>query len=113
MLTRTCLQERLAGFDAGSDHDSVWRSRDPDGREVVLDWVGWSHILRRHPYIGVEPQDIVAAVARPDARMLGRDVGEEWFYRSGFGRSTWIKVVVHYEHERGLIVTAFPRRSFP
>lgn len=91
----------------------MWRSSDPDGREVVLDWVGWSHILRRHPYIGVEPQDIVATVARPDARMLGRDVGEEWFYRSGLGRSAWIKVVVHYEQERGLIVTAFPRRSFP
>ena len=91
----------------------MWSVRDPDGREVVLDWVGWSHILRRHPYIGATPQIIVAAVARPDERVSGREAGEEWFYRRGAGPSSWIKVVVHYEHGRGLIVTAFPRRSFP
>jgi hypothetical protein len=91
----------------------VWSVRDPEGFEVVLDWEGWNHILRRHPYIGVGPQDIVAVVARPDERVPGREAGERWYYRRGLGPSAWIRVVVHYEHDRGLVVTAFPRRSFP
>ena len=90
----------------------MWETTDPDGRDVVLDQAGWSHVLRRHPYIGVEPDVLVETVARPDARKSGRP-GEEWFYRRGAGPSTWIRVVVHYEHNRGLIVTGFPLRSFP
>ena len=57
------------------------------------------------------PEDIVAVVAEPDERIPGRTQGEEWLYCRGIGQSAWIKVVVHYEHERGLIVTAYPRRS--
>jgi hypothetical protein len=91
----------------------VWKTVDPEGRDVVLEWTGWSHVLRRHPYIGVEPDVLLDTVARPNARRLGPGPGEEWFYRRGAGPSAWIRVVVHYELERGLIVTAFPRRSFP
>jgi hypothetical protein len=91
----------------------MWETTDPDGRTVQLDWVGWSHIVRRHPYIGVGREVILDTVARPDAIRAGHEPGEEWFYRRGAGPSTWIRVVVHYEQGRGLIVTAFPRRSFP
>ena len=91
----------------------MWKTRDPDGREVVLSWARWTHVLRRHPYIGVKPEAVVDAVARPDVHMPGRRAGEEWFYRREAGPSAWISVVVHYEHDRGLIMTAFPRRSFP
>lgn len=70
-------------------------------------------MLFGHPYIGVAPEDIVDAVARPDARMVGPGQFEEWFYREGAGPSAWIKVVVHYEYRRGLILTAFPRRTYP
>ena len=52
----------------------MWETRDPDGRDVVLSWADWLHVLHRNPYI---------------------------------------RVVVHYEHGRGRIVTAFPRRSIP
>ena len=56
---------------------------------------------------------IFGAVADPDRRVAGPEVGEEWFHSSGFGPSRWLRVVVHYEEDRGRIVTAFPRRSFP
>jgi hypothetical protein len=91
----------------------VWETTDPDGRNVVLHRTRWSHVLVRHPYIGVEPEVILDAVARHDARIPGRESGEEWFYRRGAGPSAWIRVVVHYEHGRGVIATAFPRRAFP
>jgi hypothetical protein len=91
----------------------MWETIDPAGREVVLDWAGWSHVLRRHPYIGVEREVLLETVARPDARSPGPQPNEEWFYRRGAGPSAWIRVVVHYEGNHGLIVTAFPRRSFP
>ena len=71
------------------------------------------HIVRRHPYIGVTQDDILAVVARPDTRMAGGTKGEEWYYRRGLGPSEWLRVVVHFRDERGLIVTAFPRRSLP
>jgi hypothetical protein len=37
----------------------------------------------------------------------------EWFYAAGVGPSRWLKVVVVYEGQRGFIVTAHARRSFP
>ncbi len=91
----------------------MWETRDPDGRDVVLRRARWSHVLVRHPYLDVEPEVVLDTVARPDARVPGREPGEEWFYRRGVGPSQWLRVVVHYEHDRGLIATAFPRRSFP
>ena len=66
----------------------MWSVRDPDGRDVVLTAERWAHVLDRQPH-------------------------EEWFYRRGAGPSFWIRVVVHYERGYGLVVTAFPRRSFP
>ena len=95
-------------------HDRVvWETRDPDGRQVVLLWLHWSHVIDRHPYIGVGPEGLLDAIAHPDARLAGQRPGQEWFYRRGIGPSAWIRVVVHYEGNRGRIVTAFPRRAFP
>lgn len=91
----------------------MWETADPDGRAVLLELRGWSHIVRRHPYIGVTQEDILSVVARPDERVPGRAQGEEWFYGRGIGPSEWIRVVVHFDQDRGLIVTAFPRRSLP
>jgi hypothetical protein len=91
----------------------VWETTDPDGRPVILTPEGWAHIFDRHEYIGVTRDDMVEIVHRPDRRRRGLRRDEEWFYRRGLGPSAWIRVVVHYAHGRGLIVTAFPRRSFP
>jgi hypothetical protein len=90
----------------------VWETTDPDGRLVVLEWEGWRHI-RGHRELDVSPEAILRVVAAPDERLAGRAPYEEWFYASGIGPSAWVKVVVHYEAARGLVITAFPRRSFP
>lgn len=73
----------------------------------------WAHIVDKHRDLGVEPHVITDAVAAPDQRVSGSEDGEEWFYRRGIGPSRWLKVVVHYEHGRGVIATAFARRAFP
>jgi len=91
----------------------MWSTRDPDGRTVILTTERWEHVIFGHPYVGVTPEEVIEAVARPDARVVGRGYGEEWFYRAGLGPSMWLRVVVHYEHDRGLIRTAFPRRAYP
>ena len=84
---------------------------DPDGRRVVLDENGWRHIKRRHPQLATALREIMSAVREPDQRKPGRIPGEEWFFLQG-GVTRWIHVVVHYEQDRGRIVTAFPR-SWP
>jgi hypothetical protein len=91
----------------------VWETHDPEGRKVVLLPARWSHVTSRHPYLDVEPQVVLETVAEPDARVPGHRPGEEWYYRRSVGPSAWIRVVVHYEHGEGRIVTAFPRRAFP
>jgi hypothetical protein len=95
------------------DDRLVWETIDPQGRRVVLTHLRWLHICARHGELDLEPDVLLDAVARPDRRAPGRGRSEEWFYRHGVGPSRWIRVVVHYEQERSLIVTAFPRRSFP
>lgn len=87
----------------------MWETRDPDGRRVVLSPDRWRHIVERHPYLGLEPDDVMQAVARPDLRRDGRSVSEEWYYRRAAGPSRWTRVVVHYDGNRGFVVTAFPR----
>ncbi len=91
----------------------MWETVDPEGRRVVLEHRRWEHIVGTHGDLGVEPEVVLRAVVRPDRRVRAREADEEWFYLSGVGPSHWIKVVVHYEGDRGSVVTAFPRRAFP
>lgn len=91
----------------------MWLTIDPDGRRVDMHLRGWRHIVEAHPQLRVDPETVLAAVSSPEHRTPGREHGEEWFYAGRAGPSRWLKVVVHYEDNRGLIVTAFPRRSFP
>jgi len=91
----------------------VWETVDPDGRRVALTWSRWSHIRRKHRNLGIARDVLLDIVAAPDERISGREEGEEWFYRRGVGPSAWVKVVVHFDREHGVIATAFPRRSFP
>ena len=62
---------------------------------------------------GLTPPPPGKAAPDPDARVAGRVEREAWFYVRRAGPSAWIRVVVHYKEDRGTIVTAFPRRSFP
>jgi hypothetical protein len=95
-------------------HDrAVWETSDPHGRRVALRVRDWLHIVETHAELDVEPEVILEIVRDPDHRTPGRTEDEVWFYGAGAGPSRWIKVVVHYEHGRGQIATAFPRRTFP
>jgi len=83
----------------------VWETVDPDGRRVVLSFERWRHIVERHPYLGLRPEEVIDAVTQPDARILGRTPEEEWYYRREAGPSRWTRVVVHYEGDRGIVVS--------
>jgi len=91
----------------------VWETSDPNGRAVELSLDRWSHISEGHPELRVTPTAILSIVAEPDRHIAGRRAGEEWFYGRDTGPSTWLRVVVHYERDRGRIIIAFPRRAFP
>jgi hypothetical protein len=82
---------------------------DPDGRRVILDEAGWSHIKRRHPMLASRLREIMAAVREPAWRSAGREDGEEWYFSKEVLTRLWVQVVVHYEGGEGWIVTAFPR----
>lgn len=91
----------------------MWQTTDPDGRRVALTFERWRHIVDRHRELGRSRRAVLAAVSHPDERLPGREPGEEWFYGRETERGRLIKVVVHFDGGRGLIVTAFPRRSIP
>ncbi len=86
---------------------------DPDGRSVELTEERWRHVEEVHPEIAGLVDDVMATVSDPHRRSEGREAGEQWFYREGLGPTRWLKVVVSYGEERGFIVTAHGRRSFP
>lgn len=91
----------------------MWETADPEGRRVVLTFGRWRHILDRHGELAGQRGAVLEAVAHPDERLPGRKPNEEWFYGRVARRNQWIRAVVHYEGDRGSIVTAFPRRSIP
>jgi len=87
---------------------------DPDGRSVDLTLERWAHIADGHPELARYRDEILETVRAPSRRRPGRVLGEECFYAERVGPSAWLKVVVGYEATgRGLIVTAFARRSMP
>ena len=90
----------------------MWETTDPDGRTVVLTFERWRHILDKHGELEGQLHAVLEAVAGPEERLAGRPPDEDWFYGPGRPKR-WIRVVVHYEGDRGLIVTAFSRRLIP
>jgi hypothetical protein len=86
---------------------------DPEGRRVLLSASAWQHIVEEHGELETRQGSVLAAVHRPDRRTAGRTPTEEWYYLATARPTLWIKVVVHFEHGEGRIVTAFPRRRYP
>ena len=86
---------------------------DPDGRRVELTSERWAHVLDIHPELKRWQHAVLRAISEPTVRRDGRRPNEEWFYLDGVGPSQWLKVVVAFRDNRGWVVTAFPRRSFP
>lgn len=84
---------------------------DPDARTVDLTADRWAHITEGHPELARYQSEMLEAVRMPSPRPT---LGEQWFYLENAGPSRWLKVVVRYESiDRGLIITAFGRRSMP
>jgi hypothetical protein len=91
----------------------IWETIDPDDRVVTLTFRRWRHILDRHRELRGQRRAVLQAVTDPHERLPGRRPDEEWFYGKETRRDRWIRVVVHYDGDRGFIVTAFPRRLIP
>jgi hypothetical protein len=89
------------------------RVTDPDGQRVELLQADWTHIISAHPEMSGLQTEVLRAVAAPDRRRVGHEPNEKWFYLRGAGPSSWIKAVVVFDQQRGRIITAFPRRTFP
>lgn len=75
----------------------------------------WRHIVDGHPELRSLERQVVEAVERPTVRRLDRSSGEAWHYLDlrPPRPAPWLKVVVRYEEQETLIVTAFLRRSMP
>jgi hypothetical protein len=84
---------------------------DPQRRSVMLTLDRWEHIASRHPELRHEQRLVMRAIQAPRVQRPVSD-GEAWFYLPG-GPSAWIKVVVVYSGDVGMIITAFPRRAMP
>ena len=91
----------------------MWERTDPDGHVVVLTFEDWRHILERHGDMEGRLETVLDAITDPEERLAWRRPNEEWFYGPSTRPRDWVKVVVHYEGDRGHIVTAFARRWIP
>ena len=91
----------------------MWETTDPDGRTVVLTFERWRHIVDKHDELHGHRDGVLEAIARPEERLPGHEPYEDWFYGRLAQPHRWIRVVVHYESDRGFIVTAFARRLIP
>jgi len=85
---------------------------DNRGRIVVLPADRWQHIIEGHPELVAFHESVLNVIRRPERVLPGRHLNESWHYGTG-GPSQFIKVVVHWDGDRGVIVTAFARRRLP
>lgn len=86
---------------------------DPDGRRVVLDDIGWRHIVEEHKELVADREAVLATVAAPDHRGSDPRPGRERHWRRGLGPSRWLMVVVDYVSVPARIVTAYGNRKDP
>lgn len=87
---------------------------DPDGRTVAFTDRTWRHIDAVRPELLDELDAIMMAVTQPDIRRLDPRPGRERFYRRhATDRVRWMRVVVDFNREPAVIVTAFIQRKTP
>jgi len=86
----------------------------PDGRLVVFTERSWQHIKTMRPELLDELDAILATVARPDLREPDPLAGRERFYRRHLtDRVRWMRVVVDFNEDSAVVVTAFIQRKNP
>lgn len=86
---------------------------DPDGRRVVLDIVGWRHIVDEHAELASYREAVLATIATPDHRASDPRPRRERYWRRGVGPSRWLMVVVDYGSVPARVVTAYGNRRDP
>jgi hypothetical protein len=87
---------------------------DPDGRVVEFSERSWRHIRSRRPELLADLRPILAAIQGPDHREHDRIVGRERFYlRHVTEKVRWMTVVVDFNIEPAVVVTAFIQRKNP
>jgi hypothetical protein len=90
------------------------RVTDPDGREVEFTEWTWDHISERRPELLNDLRPILAAIQSPDHRQADRIVGRERFYlRQVTDKVRWMTVVVDFNLDPALVITAFIQRRNP
>jgi hypothetical protein len=87
---------------------------DPDGRVVEFTEWSWEHILVERPQLLEDVDAILAALKSPDLREPDPIPGRERFYvKQVTDKVRWLRVVVDFEQEPALVVTAFVQRKDP
>jgi hypothetical protein len=86
---------------------------DPDGRRVVLDERGWTHVIDEHGEMGAHRDAVIATVTAPHHRRPDPRPPRERFWRRGLGPSRWLLVVVDFSVQPGRVVTAYGNRKDP
>jgi hypothetical protein len=86
---------------------------DPDGRRVVLDAGGWTHIVAEHAEMVVHRDAVLATVAKPQHRRPDARPSRERFWRRGLGPSRWLLMVVDFGMQPARVVTAYGNRKDP
>lgn len=83
------------------------RTKDPDGREVVLDARTRRHLIIRRPQLIRQIDTIIDVVHLPDYREDDEEPGRERFYRQDLDPRRWLRVVGDFTETPALVVTAF------
>lgn len=87
---------------------------DPDGRSVAFTARSWRHIESVRPELLNELDAIISAISQPDFREPDPRPGRERFYRRHVtDRIRWMRVVVDFNRDPAVIVTAFIQRKNP
>jgi hypothetical protein len=87
---------------------------DPDGRVIEFTELSWHHIDTRRPELLEDLRPILAAIEAPDYRQKDRIVGRERFYlRHVAEKVRWMTVVVDFNSDPAVVVTAFIQRRNP
>ena len=87
---------------------------DPDGRRVALTAWTWRHIQSMRPELLNQLDAIVSTISQPDVREPDPRPGRERFYRRHVtDRIRWMRVVVDFNTDPAVIVTAFIQRKTP
>ena len=87
---------------------------DAEGRFVEFSERSWQHIRSRRPQLLDDLRPILEAIERPDHHQEDRIDGRERFYlRHVTDKVRWLTVVVDFNPDPAVVVTAFIQRKNP